>query len=805
MARPSREAPSGCTHCGLPMATRRGTEDFCCFGCRFAYQMALPGLSSPGQDSSEDPPPSTLFLRLGLGIFLAFNIMAVNWVFYSQELFGRPAEAGAAYSSLTELFAYLALFLATAVLALLGIPLLSTLLKPRATVTNPVGEAKRRRRPGSSHLILLGVFSAYALSVFNTVRGQGSLYFDTAAMVLVAVTLGSFVEGRAKLQAARSTTSLHRDLPPTVLVRRGASLVETRLEDVTTGDVVRILPGELIAVDGPVVEGVSRVDEASLTGEARPRTVEGGSALLAGTHNLEGQLWVRTERVGTATILAQTERSLLEARALQPAIQRLADRVAGVFVPAVILLALAVFAQKTVTGDPGEGILRGLAVLLISCPCALGLAAPLASWNALRRAAARGILVDSAVTLERAATVDRIYFDKTGTLTEPELDLEGVVTAPGVEPAQAFHWAARLEAASPHPIARAFLRRTAQVEDSLPSSGPEPAAAARVVPGRGVEGEVDRPGPSSEENPAALRLRLGSETWVREKGLSTELDRRNPPQSPFCKGGRRRPPKSSIVDSYGRSPGLTPKRISTSPSAPAGAVFLFTDDRILARFELVESLRPGAAAAVTRLRALGIRPGILTGDSPRAARAVADQLGIAARGALLPADKVACLSDQRKLSRTSRGARLAMVGDGLNDAPVLAAADLGIAVGSASDLARRCANVRLVEDRLDRLPILFEIARDCRRRIRRNLAFSFAFNSVGMGLAATGRLNPIFAAIAMVVSSLVVVRISSRAGQTTPNRTDAPTALSGSPDSLPANLERSRPSLSAEDTLRARA
>ncbi|MCB1036241.1 MAG: HAD-IC family P-type ATPase, partial [Acidobacteria bacterium] len=566
-AAPERDSGSRCAHCSLPIPGsddhQQGLASFCCFGCRFAHQIALPGLEAENEGS----PPSTLLLRLGLGIFLAMNIMAINGVFYSRELFGAAAQAGAAYSSLTELFAYLAFFLATAVLALLGIPLLGALLRP---LSDAGGREKGRWRVGTGHLILLGAFSAYALSAYNTFRGSGSLYFDTAAMVLVAVTVGSFLEGRAKLRAARSATQLHHGLPDSVLIRSAGSVTETRLEDLEVGDQVRVLPGETIPVDGWVVEGASRVNESSFTGEARSRTVEAGSRLLAGTANLEGQLWVRTERVGVDTVLSQTERSLEEARARQPSIQRLADRVAGVFAPAVVVLALGVFSWQAAGSHPDEGLLRGLAVLLISCPCALGLAAPLASWNALKRAATLGILIDSSVTLERAAVVDRLFFDKTGTLTEPELDLSGVATAPGVEPDQALQWAARLEAASPHPIARAFLRKAPGAEHDRRTSALVPASESRVVPGRGVEGRVtEEPLVSgAQPGPDVLRLRLGSAAWVRESGLSD--------------------------DSLGSPPGAHTLHSDASPRTgpgweatpigedSAGTVYLFSEDRILA-------------------------------------------------------------------------------------------------------------------------------------------------------------------------------------------------------------------------------
>ncbi|RMH22094.1 MAG: cadmium-translocating P-type ATPase [Acidobacteria bacterium] len=690
------EPRRSCRHCALPVPAGRLRDPFCCFGCRLAFELARPAAAG-------DAPPSTLLLRLGLGIFLALNVMVASWPFYAREIFGDGARPEGAYAAFYGLFAHLAFFLTTLVLVLLGVPLLRDALRP-LLAPGPAAGRLAGGRLNAQLLIVIGVFSAYVLSAVHTWRGAGSLYYDTAAMVLVIVTLGSYLEAGARRRAASSARHLLAELPAAVTVARDGAFVRRPVTAVRPGDLLRLRPGQTVPVDGRVEEGESLVDEAGLTGEATPRAAAPGDRLLAGTTAVDGQLLLRAERTGDDTVLALVERSLAAARARQPPIQRLADRAAAIFVPAVVLLAVVLAAVKTAAGDLEGGVLRALAVLLISCPCALGLAAPLASWHALRRAARLGILIDGPETLERAAAVDRLWLDKTGTLSEPRPALAAVATAPAVRRRRALAWAAGLESASDHPIARAVLAeaRRAGLETPLPE-------AARTVPGLGIEGRFD-----------GRLLRLGSARWVERLG----------------------------VEGLGGSAG------------DGGDVFLFDRRRVLARFAVEERLRPQAAAAIAELQRMGIEVAVLSGDRQAAVDRLAARLGIAGEGDLLPDDKVRRLAAAR-----SGGGRLAMAGDGINDAPVLAAADVGIALGSASDLARRSGNVRLLSDRLDRLPLLFALARDARRRIRANLLWAFAFNSGGIALAAAGRLTPVVAALLMVLSSLLVGWSSSGAGR----------------------------------------
>jgi heavy metal translocating P-type ATPase len=700
-ARASRHPVESCLHCDLPVPASRqggGGAAFCCFGCRIASELARPAL-----DGTSRTLGGTLLLRLGMGIFLAMNIMAFGWLSYAQEIFG---EAGTPHGSLASLFSYLLMFLCTVVIVLLGLPIVSDAL---GNLTASGSGRGWRGRMDVNLLISVGVFSAYVLSVVHTLRGAGSLYYDTAAMVLVLVTLGNYLEAEARRRAAQSGEALLAPVASLVRVERGGSVAEMDADDVRPGDRVLVRPGETVPVDGAVLGGSSLVDESTLTGESRPRAVGPGDLLLAGSLNLDGPLRLRVERAGADRVVAQMRDLLRRARERQPPIQRLADRIAAFFVPAVVAVAAAVFVWRTAEGDATAGLLSALSVLLISCPCALGLAAPLAAWNALRRASSRGILVDSAVTLERAAAVTRLFFDKTGTLTRAEPRLDRIDTAPGTAEREALALAAALESASLHGIARAFVRAAAARELAVP----QPAGPA-TLPGLGVEATV-----------GGRRYRLGNARMLERFG----------------------PAADEPIARPGDDSGFT--------------LFLCDDERVLARFELAETLRDRARESLEELRDLGIEVAVLTGDRSGPAARLAAALGVPFEAGLLPQEKL----DRLEAARARGAGRIGMVGDGVNDAPVLAAADVGVALGSAADLARRAGNVSLIGSGLDRVPLLFRIARHAHRRIRVNLGWAFAYNVVGIPLAAAGLLSPVFSAAAMIASSLTIVALSRGAGR----------------------------------------
>lgn len=703
-----------CVHCGLPVpASRRATghqPSYCCFGCRFASELAQRATTDTETDGAQ--PPNTLLLRLGLGILLSMNIMAFKGLFYSPLVYQSGEPDALRHDALQQLAAYFMMLLTTGVIVTLGMPLLNDVLAGFAT---PTLDGQRRtwrawlgalpRRVDANLLICIGVGAAFTLSVIHTVRGHGTLYFDTAALILTLVTLGHYLDSTARRRATAAARDLLTAMPTRTWVQRGDALVEVDADAVQVGDHVRVRPGETIPVDGRVIEGSGYINESSLTGESNPRAVAAGDHVMAGCMSLDGQLWIEATQVGNDRTLAQTQKLLETARLHQLPLQRLADRISAVFVPGVVLLAISVFAFNAWIGDPTSGLFNALSVLLISCPCALGLAAPLATWSTLHRAARAGILIDSAITLERAAAIRHVFFDKTGTLTEPTLNLHAVHTSQDVSRDEALRIAGAIESSSVHPIAVALTTHAQQATDV-----PLPVAEdARALPGLGVQAVVE-----------GRTYWLGSARLVQQRQL-----------------------------------------IPIETANDAGmCVYLMDETRVLACFTLTEKLRDDAKRAVRSLREMGIDATILTGDRTETAERVGRALGIGVKASLLPADKL----EHLLTARNDVPGRVAMVGDGINDGPVLAAADVGFAMRSSTSLAQQAGNVRLLADRLDRVPFTIAMARHGMRRVKLNLLWAFGYNTIGLALAAMGYLNPIFAASAMFVSSLLIVTTSRKAG-----------------------------------------
>ncbi len=713
---------SVCTHCGLPVAqSPRPSEpdglQFCCLGCRLVH-----GLASAGDESANGRPPDTLLLRIGLGVFLAMNLMVFNWFFYSRHVFDvdvSAAEQGQ-YDTLAGLFAYVLMLICTLVIALLGLPIL------HAAITS------RRRRLDVQTLILIGVFAAFAVSVWHTLRGHGALYFDTAAMILVLVTFGMWLDTRAKRNVTDSASGLRDLLPVQSTTEHEGAQRQVQTCDLNVADTVRVACGDAIPVDGVVVSGRSHVASAMLTGEAQPTPVGPGDRVLAGAVNVDGLLRVRATAVGEDTALGQMEHLLREARLTQPAIQRLADRVAAVFVPAVLVLAVLAGIWHGSRHGEGVGVMTALSVLLISCPCALGLAAPLATWRAMNRAARRGILFSGGDTLEKAARVQHVLFDKTGTLTGAALRVEQIDTFEDFDEDRVLVIASSLGAASRHPVASALSD-----ESDRRGLGSVEVASASLVPGQGIEGRV-----------ADDDYRLGSRPFV-----FRELADASPQTD-----------------------------LATSEDGDVSCVWLSRNGRLIALFKLGEELRPDTGSTLASVKAVGLSCEVLTGDRSAVAARLGEQLGVTVTGELLPADKVERVRLAKEHHRV-----VAFVGDGANDAPALATADVGIAVQGATDLAKQAGNIVVVGNGLGLTPVALAIARDTLRRIRLNLTWAFGYNTVGLTLAALGWLNPVIAAVFMVASSLMIVSTSARAGERAAGRTPEANPSDASTESHASN------------------
>jgi heavy metal translocating P-type ATPase len=676
---------SVCHYCGLPAPI-----DYCCFGCRFAAEVT--------RSRGEEGAVNWTLTRLGLAIFLTMNVMVFTMVLWSQDLYGPDAAATDTLSgSLRGVFRYLSLLFALPVLLILGGPLVEN-----------AWQALRRGQFATDLLLVIGVLASYLYSVVSVIRDDGPVYFEVGCMVLVLVTLGRWLEAAGKLKTTAAIESLHKLLPDKGRVLRPSGEELIALNEVRMGDHLRVLPGERIPCDGRIVCNRATVDEQLLTGESQPVLKECSDRVFGGTLCLDGDLTVEVTATSSSGALARLIDLVRQARLAKGHHERLADHISEWFLLIIAVIAVAAFGLHTWLGGLDRGILVGLAVLLIACPCALGLATPMAVWAALGRAARAQVLFRNGEALERLATIRAVRLDKTGTLTTglprvaeyavDEEDQRGSVLA----------LASNLASASNHAhcaAIRAFLPIDGQAPILLP---------ARSVAGRGMIAQVN-----------GTTIYLGNPRWLHEEGVS-------------------------CPDSLGDV-------IERARNHGQALTCLATEGVLRGVFILREELRPETIRAIAELRALNLDVAILTGDHAARGRILGEQLGVRVEAEQLPEDKLAAIE------RTRRNVGpVAMVGDGINDAPALAGSDVGIALGCGTDVSRDSASVCLLGNDLTRLQWAIALARRTVRIIRGNLFWSFAYNVIGVGIACTGKLNPVLASLAMVLSSLFVVSNSLR-------------------------------------------
>ncbi|KWR89265.1 heavy metal translocating P-type ATPase [Cupriavidus sp. IDO] len=562
-------------------------------------------------------------------------------------------------------------------------------------------------------LVALGTSAAYGLSLWLMWRTPADamphLYFESAAVVITLVRLGKWLETRAKRQTADAIRALAALRPDTARVRRDGQELTVPLGSVRVGDDVVVRPGERIPVDAEVIEGNSHADESMLTGESVPVPKKPGDRLTGGAINFEGLLVARTVAVGAETVLARIIRMVEHAQAAKAPIQRMVDQVSAVFVPVVLGIALlTVLGWGLFAGDWEAALLNAVAVLVIACPCALGLATPTAIMAGTGAGARAGILIKDAEALEIAHRVSVVAFDKTGTLTvgKPEVVALHAADADDTGGERLLARLAALQAGSEHPLARAVLT-AAQVRGLVVRS----ATGVQSLPGRGIAGEVD--GHALQLGSDRLRESLGADAGA----LQAAADR---------------------LRDEGRTVSWL---VETTPPRVAGLV-AFGD-----------AIKPGAVAAIARLRAAGVRTVMLTGDNRGAAARVAQALGLDdVQAEVLPEDKAA-----RVRALGQDGAVVAMVGDGINDAPALAAADVGIAMSTGTDVAMHAAGITLMRGDPALVADALAVSHRTVRKIRQNLFWAFFYNVVGIPLAAAGMLNPVVAGAAMAFSSVSVV------------------------------------------------
>ena len=568
-------------------------------------------------------------------------------------------------------------------------------------------------------LVSIGSLAAYVYGLivlagimfgFSETVGKSD-YFESAAVILTLITLGKLLEARAKGRTSQAIKALIGLKPKTAAILRGGEEIAIPIDDVLPGDLVVVKPGEKIPVDAIVSEGRSSLDESMLTGESMPVDKKIGDEVIAGTINRQGRLIIEAQRVGKDTVLAQIIRLVEAAQATKAPIQNAADRVAAYFVPTVLLLAFLTLIGWLILGDASfpQAVLNMIAVLVIACPCALGLATPTAIMVGTGRGAQAGILFRSSEALEKTGRLTTILFDKTGTITQGQPVLQEVIAVPGVDADKILQWSASAEAASEHPLAGAVLERAKSAGIAL-----LPLESFEAIAGRGIQAVID-----------GKAILVGSPQFVADSDIDIS------PLEAEIAGLQNQARTLVLVARGGRLQGLL--GIGDSP-------------------------KPSAKAAIDALKSRGLQMAMVTGDHPQTAQAVADSVGIERVFAnVLPADKAGAVRDLQ-----GRGEAVGMVGDGINDAPALAQADVGFAIGTGTDVAIEASDVTLIRGDLHAVDTAMALSKATMRTIWQNLFWAFVYNIILIPVAMLGLLIPMFAAAAMAFSSVFVVSNSLR-------------------------------------------
>ncbi|MFZ2951103.1 MAG: heavy metal translocating P-type ATPase metal-binding domain-containing protein [Desulfuromonadaceae bacterium] len=623
-----------------------------------------------------------LLLRFGTALFLTMQLMACSYALYAGYFQGISG-------AMKQFLQYVSLLVTTPVVIYSGWPFIVGAWRSIKTAA-----------PGMDLLIAMGALSAWFYSLWATFAG-GETYFESAAMIVTFVLIGRLLELSVRRRAMSGISSLYAAAPQraTLVTEGGNRIVD--VDEVRPGDLLLVRQGERFPVDCLIIEGETEVDQSLATGESRPVLLLSGDEVRSGCVNVAAPVTVQALRPAGQSYLMRVASLVQMAQAGKPKLQQLADRVSGWFVPAVILLALLICAGRLLfLGESaGAAIMSALSVILIACPCAMGLAVPAAVLAACSRSASLGIILRGGDVIERLASVDSALFDKTGTITR---GLPGIIrfeTCSGYDAATVLQAAATVEEQASHPIARAIVLHAAEQ-----GYRPEACRDFLSIPGRGISGGL----------PGGERVLCGSELFLQEQGVSTKFD--------------------------------------LQYDSSATAVLIAIDGRLAGRVLLSDRLREGAEGVVSRLAAERIDISLISGDHQGTVDRIAAEIGVtSAFGGMTPDQKL-----ERVTALQQAGRRVMMVGDGVNDAPALAAATVSCSLAGSSDIALENADLIIPGDDLSRIATAYRISRDAMKIIKQNLAWAFVYNIIGIPLAVSGLLTPVYAAVAMTASSLLV-------------------------------------------------
>ncbi|MHC1743612.1 MAG: heavy metal translocating P-type ATPase metal-binding domain-containing protein [Syntrophobacteraceae bacterium] len=645
------------------------------------------GARLPAEDSAADRDGANPLIRLGITGILAMNVMMISWALY----FGFFQDIG---NDGVRFLSYLLWLLATPAVFYGGYPIFTKAF-----------QGLRHGAVGMETLIAAGCLSAYGYSTVQMIRANPHVYFDTASMLVALVLFGKHIEIRTRERITEGVKGLYRLSGGKARVDVNGSMRWVRADHVQVGEDCDVKDGERIPVDGIILRGEGSVDEACLTGESIPKAKGVGDDVLAGSELVSGGIRIRALRSGRSTTLQHMIRIMTEALTRKNPAELLADRVTRWMVPGVLVLASLTGTWLRLTGTPTEeALLRALTVLLITCPCALGIATPLAKVAAVWAARSSGVIIRDPSAIEKLSSIQVLVLDKTGTVTEGRFRLRSILTI-GASPEEALQLLGGLELHSSHVLAREILSQCERAGLRI-----NPATDLTIAPGLGLRGQID-----------GVSVMAGNVRYIEANGFSIT--------DPF----------RSALESIARE-GLT-------------SVLLARAGDVCALFALGDTIRTDAPALLTWLRAHAIQAHLVSGDSLAATECVASQLGLDASSAqALPLDKVAHVERCQALGLT-----VAMLGDGINDGAALARADVGMAFGSAADLLHETADIAVLSGRLESVPELLELCRRSTRIIKQNLFAAFFYNALGIPLAVAGWLNPLIAVLAMVASSLTVI------------------------------------------------